>query len=217
MAVDNILYKEKLVYKALEELDSRLLKLGVKPFDLKVVGGFALMLENIRLNDYTDIGYIGKPLDNSIKEIVDSIGLEYGLGRGWINNDVLMSGFDLDDIELSTGKLEFKHVTDMNVIRLYSLDKECILRMKIIAIDTSYMSAESTGSFDRSKDFKDIKLLMETIGVGMDELIIKTGEYVLNPQIYYLVNYYNKFNDVSNLSSFSSIKQIIETNGQIGI
>lgn len=217
MAVDNILYKEKLVYKALEELDNRLLKLGVKPFDLKVVGGFALMLENIRLNDYTDIDYIGKPLDNSIKEIVDSIGLEYGLGRGWINNDVLMSGFDLDDIELSTGKLEFKHVTDMNVIRLYSLDKECILRMKIIAIDTSYMSAESTGSFDRSKDFKDIKLLMETIGVGMDELIIKTGEYVLNPQIYYLVNYYNKFNDVSNLSSFSSIKQIIETKGQIGI
>lgn len=175
------------------------------------------MLENVRLNDYTDIDYIGKPLDNSIKEIVDSIGLEYGLGRGWINNDVLMSGFDLDDIELSTGKLEFKHVTDMNVIRLYSLDKECILRMKIIAIDTSYMSAESTGSFDRSKDFKDIKLLMETIGIGMDELIIKTGEYVLNPQIYYLVNYYNKFNDVSNLSSFSSIKQIIETNGQIGI
>lgn len=217
MAVDNILYKEKLVYKALEELDSRLLKLGAKPFDLKVVGGFALMLENVRLNDYTDIDYIGKPLDNNIKEIVDSIGLEYGLGRGWINNDVLMSGFDLDDIELSTGKLEFKHVTDMNVIRLYSLDKECILRMKIIAIDTSYMSAESTGSFDRSKDFKDIKLLMETIGVGMDELIIKTGEYVLNPQIYYLVNYYNKFNDVSNLSSFSSIKQIIETNGQIGI
>lgn len=217
MAVDNILYKEKLVYKALEELDNRLLKLGVKPFDLKVVGGFALMLENVRLNDYTDIDYIGKPLDNSIKEIVDSIGLEYGLGRGWINNDVLMSGFDLDDIELSTGKLEFKHVTDMNVIRLYSLDKECILRMKIIAIDTSYMSAESTGSFDRSKDFKDIKLLMETIGVGMDELIIKTGEYVLNPQIYYLVNYYNKFNDVSNLSSFSSIKQIIETKGQIGI
>lgn len=217
MAVDNILYKEKLVYKALEELDSRLLKLGVKPFDLKVVGGFALMLENVRLNDYTDIDYIGKPLDNNIKEIVDSIGLEYGLGRGWINNDVLMSGFDLDDIELSTGKLEFKHVTDMNVIRLYSLDKECILRMKIIAIDTSYMSAESTGSFDRSKDFKDIKLLMETIGIGMDELIIKTGEYVLNPQIYYLVNYYNKFNDVSNLSSFSSIKQIIETKGQIGI
>ena len=175
MAVDNILYKEKLVYKALEELDSRLLKLGVKPFDLKVVGGFALMLENVRLNDYTDIDYIGKPLDNSIKEIVDSIGLEYGLGKG------------------------------------------CILRMKIIAIDTSYMSAESTGSFDRSKDFKDIKLLMEAIGIGMDELIIKTGEYVLNPQIYYLVNYYNKFNDVSNLSSFSSIKQIIETNGQIGI
>lgn len=58
---------------------------------------------------------------------------------------------------------------------------------------------------------------METLGIDMDELIIKTGEYVLNPQIYYLVNYYNKFNDVSNLSSFSSIKQIIETKGQIGI
>ena len=214
MAVDNILYKEKLVYKALEELDSRLYKLGANPFDLRVVGGFALMLENVRLNDYTDIDYIGKPLDNNIKDIIDSIGLEYGLGRGWINNDVLMSGFDLDDIELSTGKLEFKHVTDMSVIRLYSLNKECILRMKVIAIDTSYMSAESTGSFDRSKDFKDIKLLMEILGIDIDELIIKTGEYVLNPQIYYLVGYYNKFDDVSSLSSFSNIRQIIQTNGQ---
>lgn len=214
MAVDNILYKEKLVYKALEELDSRLFNLGVKPFDLRVVGGFALMLENVRLNDYTDIDYIGKPLDNNIKEIIDSIGLEYGFGRGWINNDVLMSGFDLDDIELSTGKLEFKHVTDMSVIRLYSLNKECILRMKVIAIDTSYMSAESTGSFGRSKDFKDIKLLMEVLGIDIDELIIKTGEYVLNPQIYYLVDYYNKFNDVSSLSSFANIKRIIQTNGQ---
>ena len=69
MAVDNILYKEKLVYKALEELDSRLLKLGVKPFDLKVVGGFALMLENVRLNDYTDIDYIGNLLTTALKKL----------------------------------------------------------------------------------------------------------------------------------------------------
>ena len=70
MAVDNILYKEKLVYKALEELDSRLLKLGVKPFDLKVVGGFALMLENVRLNDYTDIDYIGNLLTTVLRKLL---------------------------------------------------------------------------------------------------------------------------------------------------
>lgn len=209
MTVDNLLYKEKVVYRALEELDRRLYEKRVKPFELRVVGGFALMLERIRMDDYTDIDYVGNPLSISVNSMVDDIGLEYGLGRGWLNNDVLMSGLSLEDLELSTGKLTFTHVTDMNVIRLYSLNKECILRMKVIALDTSYMSAEATGIFDRAKDFKDVKLLMSTLGVGVDELELQTGEYILNPEVYSLIHYFNKTGDIASLSSYASIRQIL--------
>lgn len=217
MSVDTILYKEKVVFKALTELDSRLHKMRVKPFSLKVVGGFALMLEQVRMSDYTDIDYVGAPLNNNIKDAIDEVGLEYGLGRGWINNDVLMSGLDLEDLELSTGKLEFRHVTDMNVISLYSLNKSCILRMKVIAVDTALIGAESNYSFDRAKDFKDIKELMKVLGISLEQLIEETESYVLNTNVYYLIEYYNKFDDISKFSSYQSIKEIIKTEGKVRI
>lgn len=213
MSEDNLFYREKVVYKALEEFDSRLYDMGAKPFELKVVGGFALLLEQIRMNDYTDIDYVGKPLDKDVSKLVDQIGLEYGLGRGWLNNDVMMSGLDLDEFEYATGELKFNHVADLKVISLYALDKSSILRMKVIAIDTSYMAAENDGDFTRAKDFKDVKLLMESLGCSMAQLKDETEEFVLNPQIYYVIQYYNKFGGIEKLNSFENIRKIIKSKG----
>lgn len=213
MSEDNLFYREKVVYKALEEFDSRLYDMGAKPFELKVVGGFALLLEQIRMNDYTDIDYVGKPLDKDVSKLVDQIGLEYGLGRGWLNNDVMMSGLDLDEFEYATGELKFNHVADLKVISLYALDKSSILRMKVIAIDTSYMAAENDGDFTRAKDFKDVKLLMEILGCSMAQLKDETEEFVLNPQIYYVIQYYNKFGGIEKLNSFENIRKIIKSKG----
>lgn len=213
MSEDNLFYREKVVYKALEEFDSRLYDMGAKPFELKVVGGFALLLEQIRVSDYTDIDYVGKPLDKDVSKLVDQIGLEYGLGRGWLNNDVMMSGLDLDEFEYATGELKFNHVADLKVISLYALDKSSILRMKVIAIDTSYMAAENDGDFTRAKDFKDVKLLMESLGCSMKQLKDETEEFVLNPQIYYVIQYYNKFGGIEKLNSFENIRKIIKSKG----
>lgn len=213
MSEDNLFYREKVVYKALEEFDSRLYDMGAKPFELKVVGGFALLLEQIRMNDYTDIDYVGKPLDKDVSKLVDQIGLEYGLGRGWLNNDVMMSGLDLDEFEYATGELKFNHVADLKVISLYALDKSSILRMKVIAIDTSYMAAENDGDFTRAKDFKDVKLLMESLECSMAQLKDETEEFVLNPQIYYVIQYYNKFGGIEKLNSFENIRKIIKSKG----
>ena len=213
MSEDNLFYREKVVYKALEEFDSRLYDMGAKPFELKVVGWFALLLEQIRMNDYTDIDYVGKPLDKDVSKLVDQIGLEYGLGRGWLNNDVMMSGLDLDEFEYATGELKFNHVADLKVISLYALDKSSILRMKVIAIDTSYMAAENDGDFTRAKDFKDVKLLMESLGCSMKQLKDETEEFVLNPQIYYTIQYYNKFGGIEKLNSFENIRKIIKSKG----
>lgn len=92
-------YKERVVYQALERLDEELFAMKVAPFELNVIGGFALILEGIRVrSDYTDIDYIGSRLPDKIREKIDEIGAEYGLGRGWINNDVLLSGSSLEEI-----------------------------------------------------------------------------------------------------------------------
>lgn len=82
--------------------------------------------------------------------IIDDVGMRYGLGRGWINNDCLLSGASLEDLEFVTGKLKFIHKFDL--ISINALDKECILRMKLIAIDTSYSGMGEGGDFSRIKD-----------------------------------------------------------------
>ena len=159
----DILYKEKIVYKALEELDEIFHKKRVIPFELNVVGGFALTVQRVRMSDYTDIDYIGATLPEELREIVDEVGIRYGLGRGWINNDVLLAGSDLKELELLTGKLEFVHAFDLRVITVNVLDKRCLLRMKIIAIDTSFAELDAGGGFARFKDFDDVLLLMDSL------------------------------------------------------
>ena len=189
-------YKERVVYQALERLDEELFEMKVAPFELNVIGGFALILEGIRVrSDYTDIDYIGSRLPDKIREKIDEIGAEYGLGRGWINNDVLLSGSSLEEIQYCTGKLRFTHKFDLRVITINSLDLRDLLKMKVIAIDTSYMGIELGGEFTRTKDFKDIQDIMEMLGFNMKDLVALTREWVLCPEIYRFISYFNKTND----------------------
>jgi hypothetical protein len=182
----DLLYKEKVVYKALEELDRRFSEIGVLPFELNVVGGFAMTVQQIRMSDYTDIDYIGAPLPTQLREIVDEIGLRFGLGRGWVNSDVLLAGNTLDDLELLTGHLEFKRAFDLSVIKANVLNKKCLLRMKVIAVDTAFAEVEIGGQFARFKDFEDISLLMESMKYSMDDLTSETSDYVMSPDIFHL-------------------------------
>lgn len=204
------LYVEKVVYKALEDLDERLYRMGVKPFSLNVCGGFALLLENVRMSDYTDVDYVGKTLPEPVRQVVDEIGLEWHLGRGWVNNDVCMSGFGLDELELSVGKLNFVHRFDLRVISVYSLDKLGLLRMKMVALDTSYSEVASGGDFARSKDFKDVQLLMEAIGCEYEDVVEDTFDYMMYPEVFYLLRYYLKTGDMG-LKSGKKCLEIVKT------
>ena len=104
-----ILPEDFLVTKALRRLDKSL-PAGFPSMRLKVVGGYALQVLAIRTDpaEATDLDYIGQPLPATVKERVDEVGLQFGLGPGWLNNDVLLSGSnDVEDIELATGRLRF--------------------------------------------------------------------------------------------------------------
>lgn len=217
MEINDIMIKEKTVFKALEELDEILASKGVAPFELNVIGGFALLLEKIRFSDRTDIDYIGDDFNDDIKRTIDEVGLRYGLGRGWVNNDCLLAGGTLEDIELITGKLYFNHRLDLMVISINSLDRECLLRMKILSIDTSYSSIEFGGDFSRIKDFADIPLIMDACGYTYNDMVKDTIDYVNSPEIYFLIRYYLRTRDLSKFNDKNFRKSIIDTKGKIDL
>ena len=201
------------LYDAVKELDRLLQEKETPPFDLKVVGGFALMLNDIRKdkNVYTDIDYIGSPFSKEIEDCIADIGKKYGFEEHWINNDVLLSGNSLEDMEFATGKLHFHPVDDsgLKVIRLSCLNTEDLLRMKVIAIDTAYMAVSLGGDFSRFKDFLDIEALMNAENLNMSKLIMQTSDYVVNNETYDLIAHYLKTHDVK-LSNAEGIYDIVK-------
>ena len=187
-------YQEQIMLcRALKELDEELAKHNIAPFTLNVVGGFALLLQEIRKNvdNYTDIDYVGKDLSPEVKDIMEIIGYKHHFGPDWINNDILLSGASLQDLELATGKLHFHKKMELEVITVNALDKKDLLRLKLIAIDTSLLGTEFGGEFTRTKDFKDILLLMEDLHYRMSDLN-QFKPYLLGNDTLKLVNMYRR-------------------------
>ncbi|MCL1801679.1 MAG: hypothetical protein FWG25_10025 [Promicromonosporaceae bacterium] len=176
-----------LVTKALVALD-KLLPDSQPPLHFYVVGGYALQLAKVRSNpnDLTDVDYIGEPLSPEVRSLVNEIGLRFGLGPGWLNNDLLLTGTDsIKDIEFLTGPLHFVdyHIPELRHITISAADAESVLRMKLISIDTSLISyldqAELAARLNQSalplytrlRDFTDVALICEKLGWGRADLI----------------------------------------------
>lgn len=197
-------FSESVLIKALKELDYELHNINVKPFDLKVVGGFALLMQKIcpctEESQYTDIDYVGSEFPKEIKEIINEIGIKYKLGKNWVNRDVVMYDMDDDDFECATGELHFDKSLELSVITVYTLRKGDLIRMKVIAIDTSYMTWHDLGGdFTRFKDFEDIKLLMKELGWDNKKLKNETNVYILNPEIYTLIKNFSEKEEVATI------------------
>jgi len=189
--------KESTLIRALEDLDERLFikyKGNISPIELNVVGGFALMMNKIRLNpnEFTDIDYIGDELTKEVRELIDEVGIEYNLGKKWINNDVLLAGSSLEEIQFAVGALHFKKMLELKVFIINVLEPRDLLRMKVVAIDTSLMAAGLRGEFTRTKDFKDVKSIMEFLGFSTADLIRESSDYVMENETFKLIKEYIK-------------------------
>jgi len=160
---------ELLTARALLELDRRMPTQSQK-LGLYIVGGFALQLWGVRteVDEATDIDYIGSSVAE-YRNLVNAIGFEYGLGNGWLNNDILAPTEDaLEMLEASTGRLEFIAVPSPLVnFDLYVATLETLLRLKLIAIDTTLI-ANDAGS--RSKDLKDTVRLISTLQLNQSDV-----------------------------------------------
>lgn len=145
---------ELLPARALIELDRRIPAQPQK-LELYVVGGFALQIWGVRrdADEATDIDYIGKAVTD-FRGIINSIGFKYGLGNGWLNNDILApTEYALEMLEASTGRLEFVAVSSSLLnFDLFVATLETLLRLKLIAIDTTLIVGDVG---NRGKDLQD--------------------------------------------------------------
>jgi len=193
--------KNAITMKALIEVDNLYAQDENRPdgkIKLNVIGGFALLLNNVRKNmtEYTDIDYIGGELPEKLGKIIKDVGIKHGLDVNWINNDSLLEGSSLEDLEITTGKLNFLPKVDLNCFEVHSLCNEDLLRLKMMSIDTTYMILEAGENFTRKKDFSDVKLLMEELNIDVPALKKMTSDYVLEPAVYDIVDTFNKTGEI---------------------
>ena len=183
--------------RALIEVDNLYAMEENRPYGkikLNVIGGFALMLNGIRkdMTEYTDIDYVGGKMPEKLLEIIKDVGIKHGLDANWINNDALLEGSSREDLEITTGKLNFSPKVELTCFDVRTLCNEDLLRLKMMAIDTTYMTLEAGETFTRKKDFSDVKLLMQEMDIDIATLKKMTSDYVLEPTVYDIVDTYNK-------------------------
>ena len=192
-------YKKSPMYEGLVRLNNFLTDKNYPPMHLNAIGGFAMISLGLKASYTTDIDYVGKDLPEDIKIKADEIGENIGLGRGWINNDVMLSGSTLSEFEISTGKLHFNKAFDLGKISVSILDIKDLLRMKVIAIDTSLAAVELGGDFTRIKDLPDIKAIMDKRDMDILSLELETYMYNINNETYELIEEYLRNPNLSEL------------------
>jgi hypothetical protein len=155
-----------LVTQALFALDA-ILPPWPHKVQLFIVGGYALQLAGVRKDptEATDVDYIGQTFTGETKAAIDEVGLKFGLGKGWLNNDLFLVGSEsVADIEFAVGPIEFVHREDLvfNHFDIFTATAESVLRMKIQAVDTTLVPLlEQSGAAEyvRPQDFSDIKAI----------------------------------------------------------
>ena len=170
------------MFAALIELNEKLKEEGIKNIELNVVGGFALMAAGLRgADEYTDIDYVGPALSKQVVDIAGDIGYKYGLTRAWINNEVLLSGSTLQGMEFTTGELHFHNAFEMESLKINILDNRDLLKMKVLAIDSSLCGINKDYSdFTRAKDLVDIMKLKDALHVSNIDIKEMWGDLIIN-------------------------------------
>lgn len=188
--------KEFPLLEALKDLDRELGRAGAAEFELKVVGEFALLLNDIRKdpNAYTSVEYIGKDFDVAVREAIKKVGLKHHLGADWINNDLLLAGSTEEDLEFTTGKLHFTKALSLPVIQVSAIEKMDLLRMKVIMIDAEASALDYGGDFTREMDLKDIVLLAKNLEVNLSKYLISLEDegFIVDDKTIPLIEDYEK-------------------------
>lgn len=184
-------HKNDPIFYALLKLDDAMSEHNCAPITLNVVGGFALMIHEDRTaSEYTDIDFVGLQLPRQVKQLADEVGQQTGMVKDWLNNDMMLAGATLEDLEFSTGPLNFIPAYQLDNICINVLDEPDLLRLKLIAIDTAMVELENHTDFTRFKDLRDIAALLNKLDLTPAQAIHNNQEYLINENTQTLIQAY---------------------------
>jgi hypothetical protein len=145
--------KETLL-QALDLLDSRLAESGCSRVEVKIVGGFALILQGVRDGGFTqDIDSMTRSYDPYISHLIAQVGREMGIKLGWLNADMVLD--DPDIIEGIVGEVSFTPFGSYKALDVSLADLPTLLRLKIVAAGDNLEITHDEVEYERH--FGDIK------------------------------------------------------------
>lgn len=158
------LSKEELI-DALRELDDRIGFLDLPNIQIRAVGGFALVLRDLRVGGVTrDIDTITPDYPSEINEAIQQVALRKNLESNWINNQAVMSTYgdvSCDDVNVHDGMLNAKY-DDFDLgfshIQVKVADLNTLARTKLFAVAAIPLGDRTT------KDAKDLQDILTALG-----------------------------------------------------
>jgi len=162
---------KQLLLKALEILDTRLVTSGCSPVEIRIVGGFALILHGIRETGFTqDIASMTRDFEPQVKQLIAEIGKELGLKLGWLNADMVLD--DPEIIEMIIGETHFDQFGDYQALDVKVADLTTLLKLKIVAAGDTILAHDS---IEYERHARDLVALLKEMNIDSVEKLMQAA------------------------------------------
>ena len=162
---------KQLLLKALETLDSRLASAGSDPVEIRIVGGFALILHDIRETGFTeDIDSMTRDFEPHVKQMIAQIGKDMGLKLGWLNADMVLD--DPEIISMIIGETNFDDYGEYQVLNVKVADLTTLLKLKIVAAGDTILIHDE---IEHERHARDLIALLKSLKIDSVEKLLDTA------------------------------------------
>lgn len=160
---------KEILLQALSTLDQRLEAIGSDPIELRIVGGFALILHDIRETGFTqDIDSMTRDFEPDVKRLIAEIGKELDLKLGWLNADMVLD--DPEIISVIIGDTNFDDFGDYRVLKVQVADLPTLLKLKIVAAGDTLLVRDD---IEHERHARDLVALMKALDIDtVDKLLL---------------------------------------------
>ena len=159
--------------KMLDEKLDRIMDKDQTPVKIRAIGGFALLMHNLRDQGTADIDTLSETFSPEIRAVIKEVGEEQDLLHPdeWVNNDMVLDDEYLEDILYQLDPTWEETEIDLRNIDLKIADIETVLRSKFDSIEFQYeIKGNKIRKFSiRPQDIPDILNILKRKGITTPE------------------------------------------------
>jgi hypothetical protein len=156
---------KQLLLCALSSLDGRLAEAESDPVEVRIVGGFALILHDVRETGFTqDIDSMTRDFEPQVKRLIAQTGKELGIKLGWLNADMVLD--DPEVISMVIGETNFEDFGDYRVLNVKVADLPTLLKLKIVAAGDTLLVRDD---IEHERHARDLIALLRALKVDSAE------------------------------------------------